>query len=405
MLTGVLRIQQVNEGPQTLFVLPRDCRPQARIIFFTMQSTEVRRIDVTAEGAVIWMKDGVHQDSRLALDGVWFQVGNDTGPPEPLYVPHRQEPLTVSSQFQRFASDWSPPTVTRVGRLCLLSGTLSGASSTQLQGLIASAPTWCRPTNSSLFTIGLAGSNLAVVQANGDGTVEYYSGRASAQYFSLDGLLFPASNTWGSVIPPLYSFVTPGAPFRSLEYTVQEDFCVLSGGYDVPLGASESIHWADLPEDCRPLDGTIMFQLDIGGQSARIDIDPRGYVNNVRQARKPDGSISFDGISFFRSTGTRLGEFGSGVQPYNHGWRYPSFRLIEQMCVLSGLLLSVSSRGSQVLLLPKNCRPENRTMFQVSAWESSREIEILPTGQMLWTAANFDPNWIPLDGIKFMAQT
>ena len=75
------------------------------------------------------------------------------------------------------------------------------------------------------------------------------------------------------------------------------------------------------------------------------------------------------------------------------------------LCVVSGLVLTKMPGGiptqPQVLVLPENCRPKERLIFNLNNHAVTERFDVLPNGQVLWVAGTVQQPWISLSGIVF----
>ena len=93
--------------------------------------------------------------------------------------------------------------------------------------------------------------------------------------------------------------------------------------------------------------------------------------------------------------------FSNGWKDYGSG--YSPGRIIKKgnEITLSGLI--TGTNFSTVCVLPEDCRPKNRLIFNVNHHTSIMRFDILPNGNVQYDAGSNSHNWISLDGIHFFA--
>lgn len=96
------------------------------------------------------------------------------------------------------------------------------------------------------------------------------------------------------------------------------------------------------------------------------------------------------------------GHTSTGFTSYGEGWRSGSYTIVDNMVYLSGLvrMKGVIPENSLVDILPKQCRPLSRKIFNVNTHGTPGRIDITETGKIICITGSPHP-WISLDGICY----
>eukprot|EP00927_Polykrikos_kofoidii_P067876 TRINITY_DN6330_c0_g1_i1.p1 TRINITY_DN6330_c0_g1~~TRINITY_DN6330_c0_g1_i1.p1 ORF type:complete len:972 (-),score=117.96 TRINITY_DN6330_c0_g1_i1:26-2941(-) len=163
MVGGLL----VNGSHGGIATLPNPCRPRRRLAFKTSSHYSAARIDVHADGSVVW-RSGSTRERELSLSGISFMMRQSR---------RNARALELSGSWitsQKFAT---PVSFVQDG-VCFVEGSVMSADSAERRsGLkktrsvwrtIAELPTNCRPSRSLVFNLVANAASVRVhVQRNG----------------------------------------------------------------------------------------------------------------------------------------------------------------------------------------------------------------------------------------------
>ena len=393
--------------------LPVECRPAGTQFFTAGCSSQPCRIQITAAGRVF--RDAGYGSGHINLDGISFLVPSFHAPLKPHtpdgYKSTEGVALQLTNGFAPYhvkGDTFRNPIYTVVGKLCLLSGIAKAAD---IRATMATLPKNCRPSGRSVFNTGTSGSNSHVsssgvssirfdVRRNGD--IGFVSGYGRGGYISLDGMVFPTTEAEEDAIPiPLTArYVNYGDPYAKASYVKQGNLCVLQGMIRTKdWVVIQGNHMATLPTECRPVDGQLIFNINHGRYSHRLDIATNGRIYDYAGTRD-EPWISLNGISFY----TKQNEFPlplwSGFGNYGGGYRYGTYKKEGQICSLAGLLRGSSQKT--LALVPPACRPKERLAFTVNNNEVQIRLDLHSDGRLIWAEGSIRHNWVSISGITYV---
>jgi len=373
------------------------------------QDNEGTRVDVMPNGQLIMV--GPRRRSWVPLDQIVFTTDTFKAVAEDLDHPISKEgnALQLKSGFSDFAQGFRNAIWTRVGPMCFVSGKVQAAD---IRSTIATLPEACRPTGIVSFDLhnGVYDAypfTLRVdVFPNGDIKVvaeaQSVDSSSTGNYVSLDGISFAVAGTKNNPLS-LGQLRQNYRPYRNgfeePAVAVYDDVCIVTGMLTtVDKSFPPTGEMMVLPEDCRPVDGQLIFTANHNSFSWRVDVltDGRVYAQTYNGRAFP--TISVANLIFFRTTGTAL-TLLSGWGAYNSGYRRPTYKKVDNLCLLSGLM-SGSRRGT-FSVLPEECRPMERLQFTVNNHDYSARVDVFPDGRLDMPWQN-RYGWLPLDGISFV---
>jgi len=170
----------------TLATLPKECRPKSRLIFGTSHEKGSTRIDVLPDGRVMWMAAG--PDGWISLDGIAY--AKEDIPADGLEVGEGWVPEDLTGTYP--ADSYRPPTVRKVGGLCVSSGLVSAKPGAG--GLIATLPKECRPASQMVIIDGWS----------------FEPNSSTTTWLSELGVTLPPGSE--ATVVPLTSIYSPSAP-------------------------------------------------------------------------------------------------------------------------------------------------------------------------------------------------
>jgi hypothetical protein len=152
-----------------------------------------------------------------------------------------------------------------------------------------------------------------------------------------------------------------------------------------------------LPNKCAPGRRVIFGLKTAGGhQIARIDVIHDGRVYYVTG---PESTwLSLSGMQFPVARLTAIVLAGNW-QNYGAGWRDASYRMQNNYCALSGLIREGS--WTTFATLPEECRPDARLVFSGNNHRTVTRVDLLPSGEVVYSGGSRDHGWVSLDGILF----
>ncbi|MDJ0861075.1 MAG: PASTA domain-containing protein [Gammaproteobacteria bacterium] len=175
--------------------------------------------------------------------------------------------------------------------------------------------------------------------------------------------------------------------------TAGETLCVASGL--IKKGGWALL--ADLPLDCSPA-GRVIFNLNNHEQTARVDVKPSGEVFWVAGG-KGHSWVSLDGVVLKPGEGGEDLALKNGWVDYGGGYRKARVARVGGLCVVSGLIKG--GAWSTLAVLPQDCHPSRRLIFNLNNHANTARVDVLPSGEVIWVTGGKDHGWINLDGIVF----
>lgn len=172
-----------------------------------------------------------------------------------------------------------------------------------------------------------------------------------------------------------------------------ESLCIASG---LIKGGGWAL-LADLPPACAPA-GELIFNLNNHTKTARVDVKPSGELFWVAGGAD-HGWISLDGVVLKPGEGGEALKLQNGWVNYAGAYRKARVARVGDLCVVSGLIKG--GAWSTLAVLPEDCRPEKRLIFNLNNHVKTARVDVKPSGEILWVAGGKDYGWISLDGIVF----
>jgi len=391
-------------GPDAIIgVVPEECRPYNRLIFFTNHNQYTHRIDVLPDGR-IKRSGGFRKWAFESLDGIKYAV-----PPLGFskWVPFgklpKQGPSALMNNARPYGRGYADPMFTIFGDYCILDGTVEVLD---MRAAVAQLPRNCRPDRRRIFNVGVTGANSARVDVYADGIIRWRGGNSDGSWLPLDGIMFATKKAVANKLTLAPRWEDFGAAYTKAGYNKDGDLCVVTGlirTFDRNV-ASWNSHLATLPEECRPHDGILIFHLNSHEYAHRVDVHPNGQIHWVAGTRSQPW-ISLDGISFFTESSSQPLPMLNGYTAYSKGdtgFRRPSIKKQDVVCVLSGVV-NGNGRRHITTTLPE-CRPKARMIFTVNHHTHGLRIDVLPDGTVEWVAGKRHQTWISLDGIRYAAE-
>lgn len=316
--------------------------------------------------------------------------------------------VTLADKWREYGRGYRMPQVSMVGGVCFLSGLVQ---SDRLQpGPVLTVPAACAPRMTHIFN-QQDNSNLNNrLDLNPNGVLHLHPGSLKGTIITLDGLSWPSKKALDAKqvtrkdISLNGRWTNFGGPYERASYTLSSGFCDIKGLVKVKPefvkeGFSKSTVIAQLPAECRPKDGRLIFKAACGNTgSSRVDIRPDGKIVWVGGAG--NNWLSLGNIKFPVKGSSNLSLL-SGYKPYANGYRTPSFSLIGSLCSLSGLING--NGANHITTLPPNCRPKSgRTIFYGNRHSTNLRVDVLPDGRVVRVGKTLS-GWLSLEGISFSA--
>lgn len=381
--------------------LPEECRPKHKLIQWTGNAQYIERIDILPDGRIMYV-DGPRAHNRLSLDGITIVVDRVTMPPpvvEKNPVTQLQMKLADGWKDIPATDDYKGAEFAIYGDFCMLSGM---ATSENMHTTVAIVPEACRPANGRLvFGRYLSNSVSVRYDITPAGEIKYVTGETVGGWLPFDGMLYARKGAMVHSLPLSSGYVEFGRNgYAPPSYKVQDGLCVLQG-------TARRDNWGNfpssgtlgyLPADCRPHDGRVLYGTMKNERKVRFDILPSGQMWFHCHDGTPRTIMDLSGIHFFTESFNSI-QLTNGWYPYG-GYRTPSWRLTDKICVLSGLCNG--NAGSAVAMLPLECRPRKRLVFHTSQEDGAARVDVLSDGRVMYVS-NRKYSWLSLDGIAFVA--
>jgi len=360
-----------------LAYLPVDCWPMRKLIMVANGHAQSLRVDVDTEG-VVWHVAGTASDSWVSLSGIAFAQS-----------PGGTRLLPVRNSWVTYGSIFGQATFTVRNGMCSLAALVKDGS---WSGSFAQLPPNCRPTKRLIFS---ANNNEAQarVDVDTDGTVQYFGGAASHGWMSLSNIVFAPDSLGHISLPLAGSWVAYGGDFGSPDYTVRNGVCSVEG----LLSGGAWGHLATLPADCRPSE-RLIFTANNHESPSRVDVLPDGQITWVAGA-SGHGWISLSGIVFAMGKGYAL-PLASGWSNYGSGYSPATYKQMDGLCYVEGLVAGPAGTWGNVATLPAECHPKKTLIFNLNREGSIARVNVETDGKIRWIAGA-GISWLSLTGIFF----
>jgi hypothetical protein len=440
---------------KTMATLPKECRPKSRLIFNMNNHQRTARVDVLKNGQIVWVAGGrshswvsvtgitIHRVSKLVVKPrrikrrisklrsplvrkLWkkavarakraaaakARAKATAAPRRKIYGRRRRRASkrggTSSRRRRRSAqkrggvrrinlqNGWKPygrgyavPTTTKDGNLCVVGGLIKRSS---MRNPLTTLPPDCRPNKRLIFNLN-NNANTLRVDVLKNGQVRYVTGKWKRGWINLDGIQFATKSRRSVALRN--GWKAYGGSYGSPTYTKTGSVCEVEG---LIKGKRWGLAMVQLPSNCRPKK-RLIFNLNNHKKTARVDVLKNGQVAWVHGGRD-HGWISLGGIVFSTQAGRGL--------PLLNGWRsyggsYGKVTVAKNkrgsLCLVSGVLKG-SKWGLPMALLPKECRPKRRSIFNMNSDKRTARVDVLTNGKIVWIAGGPQPRgWLSLSGI------
>lgn len=299
-------------------------------------------------------------------------------------------PLNLNGNFQPYNSGYETPSFVLWGNMVFVSGLARGWS-----GLIGTLPSGARPNGGRLIFALIRGGTNCRVDVLDDGRVFYIAGGESADWISLNGIIFDVNVQQGLNL--VWGWQPYGWGYRQVSQNRQSDFCIVSG----LIRSGSWGYFAYTRSDCNPSE-RLIFSANNHDTITRVDLLSNGYLL-YSGGYTHHGWVSLDGITWVPGSGGSPLSLFNGWADYYSGYRQARFLRTGRVCALSGLIRS-SSWAHHITTLPEGCRPRARVIFMGNVHMRSARIDVTREGQVLYVSHRMQWDWISLDNIKFIAQ-
>jgi len=436
MLSGLIQPVGASEKNWTALIgtLPIDCRPQGRIVLNVNQGSRSHRVDILADGSILWVT-GNKGLAYLSLDGVVF----------PTTVRAGKEFL--GRGWKAWGGDFRKPLYKRVGKICFLTGLAKGKAD-QYNRLIGELGEDCRPDGRLLFHVNQHDREHRI-DVLPDGRVLWNHGQWSdeAEWLSMDGIRFhvgderrakvrkheekPKDNeakegtaglakkkkeTKPAPIVPNPSRTTVPVKLLSgfkeynskywkrADVTLVGNMCVLAGFLRTP----KDIRWPimTIPEGCRPKEDLVFSAHGPGHVRYKLKILNNGEVKWGGGDLRGNRWMTLQALTYPapKAQVKPLKALFGGFQAYKDHFQEPGYVLESGLCVLTGRMIRDELDDSDSIgSLPEECRPHRETIIH-SAYAGAPgfdvAIAVQPSGRITWRGPKA-PMEVSLDGIVF----
>jgi len=357
-----------------------------------------------------------YREGFLSFDGIHFVVPSSPAPESPVTTTPQswlQAPMNLTNGIINYGDSYAPASWARQDNLCLLSGLVDFGSKFDFGKSIATLPKECRPGK---IVTGLYSSVSEVygrLDVTPSGLIRWPVGILNSQstrnWMGFSGIIFPVAGSGNrKPISLAEEFQDFGHGYEKASYYMQgNELCVVSGM--VKLWHNQ--YWrmghsvvANLPADCRPRDGQLIFHINQDSHTWRADVTTLGNIQlqfDSTYSNSDRAILPLDNIVFFPSGGTAIQLVN--YFPYGNGYRPPQFKRVGRFCILSGLARTSYPRPALIARLPSQCRPEQRLIFGLNHHQFVWRVDVLPNGEVSRVSGTTPHDWISLDGVRFVA--
>lgn len=303
-------------------------------------------------------------------------------------------PLNLNSATLPTDKTVRKPSYRNVDGVCIISGRVNVPANGALLD-VGYTGTDCYPMGIIQFDLSSTqGVKTARMDINSRGRVTRPSGSPGNEYYDLDGMVYPSGRSNSKMSSLNFegewqAYTTAGeAPVQIYR---SGDLCVLQGVVGPRRDSSmyRSKKWggkiATLPEECRPADGRLMFNVNHDAYSHRIDILPDGSLM-WQQGTVKHPWVSLGGLSWMvyksgvKDDKTTI-DLGAGFSNYGGGYRLPTWKLQGNTVNLGGLVQVNDPAATIITTLPAQLRPAWSITFTTAY---RHRIQIDPTGKVTW---------------------
>jgi hypothetical protein len=183
-----------------------------------------------------------------------------------------------------------------------------------------------------------------------------------------------------------------GHGYVAPKFVINGNICVVSG-----LIKGTGTHLTTLPVGCRP-NKRIIFNLNNHQNTLRVDVLVNGQVHRVAGTFQ-HGWINLDGIQFSVRDHKPVA-LHNGWGNYGHDYKTATYTKYSHICEVEGLIKG-SKWGHAMAVLPSNCRPRKRLIFNLNNHAKTCRVDVQTNGHVTWHAGGRDHSWVSLGGIMF----
>jgi hypothetical protein len=183
-----------------------------------------------------------------------------------------------------------------------------------------------------------------------------------------------------------------GHGYVAPKFVINGNICVVSG-----LIKGTGTHLTTLPVGCRP-NKRIIFNLNNHQNTLRVDVLVNGQVHRVAGTFQ-HGWINLDGIQFSVRDHKPVA-LHNGWGNYGHDYKTATYTKYSHICEVEGLIKG-SQWGHAMAVLPSDCRPRKRLIFNLNNHAKTCRVDVQTNGHVTWHAGGRDHSWVSLGGIMF----
>lgn len=250
-------------------------------------------------------------------------------------------------------------------------------------------PKDCRPNKRIIFNLNNH-QNTERVDVLPNGQVHWVAGRWQHGWINLDGIQFAIRDQRG--MSTHNGWRNYGGTYRSVTYTRTHHVCEAEG---LLRGNRWGHVMAVLPRNCRPVQ-RLIFNVNNHAKTARVDVQTNGHIS-WHGGGRDHGWISLGGIMFSTRRGKNL-PLLSGWRSYGGSYGTAQVYQTGSLCLVSGLIRG-GHWGRPMAVLPPDCRPKGRLIFNMNNHAKTSRVDVLPNGHVVWVAGGRDHHWMSLTGI------
>jgi len=229
-----------------------------------------------------------------------------------------------------------------------------------------------------------------------NGAVSFVGGGKHHGWLSMTGIEISTTSAGENVLPLQNNWIAYGGVYAPATYKVEDGVCHVAGL--IKNGKWGNI--GQLPGACRP-SKRLIFNLNNHAAVTRVDVTASGLIAYVGGA-KSHGWLSLTGIAFtVGAAGQKTLQLTNNWKPYGHVYGTPTYKSTAGECVVEGLVKG--SNWGRIALLPSDCRPMKRLIFNLNNNDKTSRVDVLKDGAINWVAGGKGHGWLSLSGIAFMA--
>jgi len=231
-----------------------------------------------------------------------------------------------------------------------------------------------------------------------DGRV-YVTAGGNDGWLSFDGIIFSVKVTAEQAPELSNGWVSYGGGYRSVSAVQYKNLCILSG---VVRSGNWNQPFGRVPQACAP-GSRLLFSANNHVGVARVDVANTGHFFYAGGAND-HGWLSLDGMAWVAAVGGLNLQLANKWQNFLGDYRPARYELVDNLCVLSGLIRNDNDWTETIVTLPPVCRPEARLIFAVNVHTSSARIDVYPNGNVQYVTGKTQWPWTSLDGIRFVVK-